>query len=198
MSDLPTADDVELAQQLSDVVKQLTILTEKVTLIEQKLTLIPDLDRYGKLQRFLAAGDFRSADLETSNVILESAVRTRDTFTPEDMKQFPCNILQVIDRLWRTYSHDRFGFSVQLELYQKAGGNTDTLRSQNAQALANLGDTNGWRIDGKWQGDNYENWDFTLSAPHGCFPAVWWKSPYGLKMANFCFLRIIECNLSKN
>ncbi|MFN9318845.1 MAG: GUN4 domain-containing protein, partial [Microcystis sp.] len=26
-------------------------------------------------------------------------------------------------------------------------------------------------------------------------PALWWKSPYGLKMVTFCFTRLIECDL---
>jgi hypothetical protein len=112
------------------------------------------------------------------------------------MQKFSCNVLQVVDRLWRDYSQNRFGFSVQLQLYQKAGGNADTLRAQSADLLQKLGDVNGWRVDGKWQGDNYEQWDFSLAAPVGCFPGVWWKSPYGLKMVNFCFLRLLECQLS--
>ena len=191
----PTAE-LENSNQISEVLHQVSILSERVALIEEKLKLIPDLDRYGKLQEFLAAGNFRQADQETSSVILEAASKDRETFTPEDMQKFPCNILQVVDRIWRNYSQDRFGFSVQLQLYQEVGGNSDTLRAQSGEMLQKLGDRTGWRIDGKWQGDNYENWDFSLAAPTGCFPAIWWKSPYGMKMANYCFLRLITCNLS--
>lgn len=190
------SQELDINSQLAAILSELSRISQRVALIEGQLKLIPDLERYRKLQEFLSAGNFREADRETANVILESAGKSRDDFTPEDMQKFPCNILQVIDRLWQDYSQSRFGFSVQLQLYQEAGGNTDTLRAQSADALQKLGDGNGWRADGKWQGDNYEQWDFSLTAPVGCFPATWWKSPYGLKMANFCFLRLLECQLS--
>jgi hypothetical protein len=191
-----SSDERDINSQLAAIITELSHVSKRVAAIEEQLKLIPDLQRYGKLQEFLAAGNFREADLETSNIILEAAVKDRDTFTPEDMQKFSCNVLQVIDRLWRDYSQSRFGFSVQLQLYQELGGNADTLRAQSVDLLQKLGDRNGWRVDGKWQGDNYEQWDFSLSAPVGCFPAVWWKSPYGLKMANFCFLRLLDCQLS--
>ena len=41
----------------------------------------------------------------------------------------------------------------------------------------------------------YNDWDFSLAAPSGCFPAHWWKSPYGLKMVTFFFARLITCDL---
>lgn len=186
----------DINSQLAAILTELSYQSKRVAAIEEKLKLIPDLQRYGKLQELLAAGQFREADMETSNVILEAAVKNRDTFTPEDMQKFSCNILQVVDRLWRDYSQERFGFSVQLQLYQEVGGSADTLRAQSVDFLEKLGNRNGWRVDGKWQGDSYEQWDFSLAAPVGCFPAIWWKSPYGLKMANFCFLRLLECKLA--
>ena len=187
--------ELELNTQLSQILSQLKSLSDRVAFIEDKLKLISDIDRYGKLQELLAAGKFKEADEETTNVILETVAKHRDTLTPNDMEKFPCNVLQVIDRLWRSYSQDRFGFSVQLAIYQEAGGNTDTLRAQKADIVQKFGDRVGWRINGEWQGDSYEQWNFSLSAPVGCFPAMWWWSPYGLKMATYCFLRLLACQL---
>ena len=192
---MPESND-ELNNQLPAILSQLRDLSQRVILIEQQMKLIPDLERYGKLQEFLAAGNFREADQETTNVILESAGKNRDTFTPEDMQKFPCIVLQVVDRLWRNYSQDRFGFSVQLRLYQEVGGTADTLRAQNPHFLEKVGERNGWRTNGQWQRDNYEQWDFSVAAPIGCFPALWWRSPYGLKMSNFCLLRLLDCQLT--
>lgn len=191
-----TNDELDIKNQLPAILSQFSDLSRRVALIEQQMKLIPDLERYGKLQEFLAAKNFREADRETTDVILEAVTKTRDTFTPEDMQKFPCIVLQVIDRLWRNYSEDRFGLSVQLQLYQELGGDADNLRSQNIDIIQKWGDRNGWRVDGKWQADNYEEWDFSLTAPIGCFPALWWRSPYGLKMINFCFLRLLECQLN--
>ncbi|MGB5592747.1 MAG: GUN4 domain-containing protein [Crocosphaera sp.] len=185
----------ETNPDLSEILTELQSLKEKVTYLEEKLKLVSDIDRYSQLQDFLKAGKFKEADQQTTKVILDAVNRSRDDLTPDDMKKLPCNILQVIDRLWRDYSGDRFGFSVQLRLYLEVGGSLDTLRSQNVDILGKYGDRVSWRKNGQWQGNNYDNWDFTLSAPVGCFPATWWKSPYGFKMATFCFMRLIECEL---
>ncbi len=188
--------ETEIATQLSEVLAQLQSLTERVASLEAKLKLVSDVDRYGKLQQLLAAGNFRAADNETIQIILETITKTRETMTPDDIAKFPCNVLQVIDRLWRDYSGDRFGFSVQTSIYLEQEGNLDTLRAQNVEIIQKFGDRVGWRQDGEWQSDSYDSWDFSPSAPKGCFPAAWWESPYGLKMATFCFIRLLECQIS--
>ncbi|MEA5509667.1 GUN4 domain-containing protein [Crocosphaera sp. UHCC 0190] len=187
---------LETHPELCEIFTQLQALTDRVADLEEKLKLVSDIDRYSQLQALLKAGKFKEADQETTQVILEAVNRDRDNMTPNDMTKLPCNILQVIDRLWRDYSGDRFGFSVQLSLYEEVGGNIDSLRSQNVDILEKYGDRVGWRKNGQWQGDNYDNLEFSLSAPVGCFPAIWWKSPYGFKMATFCFMRLIECELA--
>ena len=187
----------ENTPDLAEILSELHSLRNKVTNLEEKLKLVSDINRYSQLQECLKAGNFKEADQDTSRVILDAVNRSRDDLTPNDMKQLPCTILQVIDKLWRDYSSDRFGFSIQLRLYTEVGGSLDTLRAQNMGILEKYGDRVGWRKNGKWQGDNYPNWDFSLSAPEGSFPAIWWKSPYGFKMATFCFMRLIECDLTK-
>ena len=187
----------ENTPDLAEILSELHSLRNKVTNLEEKLKLVSDINRYSQLQEFLKAGNFKEADQETSRVILDAVNRSRDDLTPNDMKQLPCTILQVIDKLWRDYSSDRFGFSIQLRLYTEVGGSLDTLRAQNMGILEKYGDRVGWRKNGKWQGDNYPKWEFSLSAPEGSFPAIWWKSPYGFKMATFCFMRLIECDLTK-
>lgn len=185
---------VRIEEMLSQP-SQSTDLSERIARLEERLMLVTDVDLYGKLQELLAAGKFKEADQETNNVILEVVATEKEDFRPEEMEKFPCSAFQVIDRLWTTYSQERFGFSVQLKIYQSVGGSVDTLRTQDSQVIEKFGERIGWRVNNQWQGSNYENWDFSLGAPEGCFPAVWWKSPYGLKMATFCFLRLISCNL---
>ncbi|MDV2999017.1 MAG: hypothetical protein N5P05_000623 [Chroococcopsis gigantea SAG 12.99] len=184
--------------QLADVLRELQFLKDKVADIEGKLMLVPDIERYGKLQQALSIGDLKGADLQTTAVILETAGKNRETLTPEDMSTFPCNVLMVIDRLWKTYSHDRFGFSVQLALYQSAGGSINSLRRQDMEVLRKFGEQVGWRENEEWViRSTYDTWDFSLSRSPGSFPAAWWDSPYGVKMVTFCFLRLLECNLTQ-
>ena len=174
-------------------------LEDRVAKLEQRLDtmqlLLSDFYRYGKLQNSLLAGDFKAADEETVKIILEVSGQDRDTLTPDIIQKFPCDILRVIDRLWDTYSQGRFGFSTQLRIYQKLGGNINTLRAQDNSFLFKFGDQVGWRVNGQWQSETYDQWDFSLAAPEGCFPAAWWNSPYGAKMVNYCFTRLLTCDL---
>lgn len=183
----------ELAQQCQALASQVQSLSQRVENLEGKLTLIPDIERYGKLQESLVAGDIKTADHETTRIILETLNRNRDNLSPETLSALPCTVLTVIDRLWRTYSNDRFGFSRQLEAYQKVGGNTDTLRTQDRKVMGAFAQEVGWVQEGKVRFDDYDQWDFSLNAPVGSFPAIWWKSPYGLKMVTFFFIRLFEC-----
>lgn len=179
------------------VLQQLSDLSQRVTRLEEQLQLVSDIDKYGQLREFLAAGNFKAGDRETTDILLNTAGKHRETLTPEDVRQFPCSVLQVIDRLWRTYSEDRFGFSTQLQIYQRAGGSLDTLRTQDSGPLAAFAGEVGWLENGKVRFDVYDRWDFSLSAPTGCFPALWWKSPYGLKMVTYFFTRLFDCQLDR-
>lgn len=173
-------------------------LAERVSLLEKRLEdalmLLTDTYRYGKLKELLEAGKFDEADLETTRVMIEIAGKpTMDDITPDDLKKFPCNALMVIDRLWQKYSNNRFGFSVQLRLYQSFGGNMDTIRAQENKYLRLVSESIGWRVDGEIV--EREDFDFSLNAAEGALPGNWWNSPYGAKMANFFLARLIACEI---
>ncbi|MFN9173971.1 MAG: GUN4 domain-containing protein [Synechocystis sp.] len=190
----PTAQP-EVNQQLQALTSQLQALTQRVEKIENQLILIPDIERYGRLQDSLIAGDFKEADFATTQIILEALNKSRDDLNPETLAALPCTVLTVIDRLWRTYSQDRFGFSVQLAAYQKVGGSIDTLRTQDRKIMGAFAQQVGWVVEGKLRFEEYEQWDFSLNASVGSFPAIWWKSPYGLKMVTFFFIRLLDCKI---
>lgn len=188
MTDTETRLD-KLEQQIGD-------LTNLVNDLKDQLKLLPDIQRYGQLQKFLKEGDFKSADQETTRIMLDVASEDRDNLTPADVSKFPCNVIQIIDQLWQQYSEQKFGFSVQLKTYYQVGGNINTIRSQDIKVMKQFAEKIGW-LDEKDEPrfPDYDNWDFSLSAPDGCFPAHWWKSPYGLKMVTFFFSRLIACDI---
>ncbi len=182
--------------RLSKLEKQISDLSNLVNELNEQLILLPDIQRYGNLKNFLQQGDFKSADLETTRIMLDVVGETRDNLTPEDVNKFPCNSIQVIDKVWQQYSKQKFGFSVQLKSYYQAGGNIDTIRAQDIKTMKEFARKVGWLDENdEPKFVDYDNWDFSLSSPDGCFPAHWWKSPYGLKMVTFFFSRLIECNL---
>jgi hypothetical protein len=173
---------------------QLFTLPERVAKIEDTLLLVTDVYRFGRLQELLVAGDWREADRETIQVILSvTGASNLESITPNDVRQFPCNELHVIDRLWTNYSQGKFGFSVQAQLYQSVGGSLETTIAQDYSVIERFGDRVGWRVNGNWQ--KCDDLDYTLNAPIGCHPSRWWNSPFGAKMTNYFFARLITCKL---
>lgn len=180
----------------TDYAKRISQLEQRIADLEQKLTLVGDVTRYQRLQELLVAQEFKAADIETSRLILEiTGHKDKDLIVPDDMSKFPCNALKVIDRLWVNHSQGRFGYSVQLEIYCSVGGSAETLQTQDLTTFRRYGDLVGWRVNGEWQGENYDQWNFSLEAPKGCFPADSWKSAYGLKMVTYFFTRLLNCDL---
>ena len=101
--------------------------------------------------------------------------------------------LWVIDQLWRKYSNNHFGFSLQSSIYQSVGGSMDTIRAQKIEFLQRTSEKIGWRKDGKRV--EPDDFDFSLEASEGALPGNWWMSPYGAKMANFFLGRLLTCEI---
>jgi hypothetical protein len=170
-------------------------LVERMARLEDALTLVTDVERYRPLQRLLKTGKLLEADEETVRVILQEAgTPNREDLTPEAIRLFPCSVLRVIDRLWTTYTGGRFGFSVQLKIYQAVGGTLATAIAQDSAVLNRLGEQVGWRQHGQWKTIGQAHHD--LNDPVGCYPVIWWDSPYGAKMVNSFMVRLWTCELS--
>ncbi|MGB6014993.1 MAG: GUN4 domain-containing protein [Nodosilinea sp.] len=169
-------------------------ITERVARLEDALTLVTDVERYQPLQRLLKTGKLLEADEETVRVLLQEAgTPDREDLTPDAIRLFPCSVLRVVDRLWTTYTGGRFGFSIQLQIYQSVGGTLETAIAQDSAALNRLGEQVGWRQNNQWKTIDQARHD--LDDPVGCYPIVWWDSPYGAKMVNYFMTRLFTCEL---
>jgi hypothetical protein len=169
-------------------------ITERIARLEDALTLVTDVERYQPLQRLLKTGKLQAADEETVRVILlEAGTLAREDLTPDAIRQFPCSVLRVVDRLWTTYTGGRFGFSVQLKLYQAVGGSLESALGQDTVVLNRLGERVGWRRNNQWK--TLDEAQHNLEDPIGCYPVIWWDSPYGAKMVNYFMARLFTCNL---
>ncbi|MCA2741907.1 MAG: GUN4 domain-containing protein, partial [Microcystis sp. M015S2] len=120
---------------------------------------------YRKLEDLLKRQQWKQADEETTNVMLQAANRTSEGWLREEnIDNFPCEDLRTIDQLWVKYSGGRFGFSVQAKIYRELGGT----RQYNERVWNALGDRVGWRVNKSWI--YYKDVTFDLKAPLGHLP----------------------------
>ncbi len=175
----------------------LDALSERVERLEQKLDkallLLTDIYRYQKLRDFLEAGNWKEADQETTRIMLEIMNKNSlDDIIPDEIMIFPCSALSLLDQLWMSYSKDRFGFSVQQQIYTRLGGNDD-ISDIDMKVLQAMEAELGWSVNHELL--DYDDLDFSLEAPVGCHPSGWWRSPYGAKMAVYFIARLIRCEI---
>jgi hypothetical protein len=79
-------------------------------------------NRYEALMSYLVNQQWKEANRETDRVILEVAGQTERGFLmQDDLKNFPCDDLLAIDKLWVEASNGHFGFSVQKNIWQECG-----------------------------------------------------------------------------
>lgn len=169
-------------------------LKEKIAILEEKLLLVSNVYRYETLQNLLKEKKWLEADQETVKLILVIAGQAQlENLRPEEINNLDCSELQVIDRLWLTYSDNRFGFSIQAKMYQDLGGSEQTTIEQDAELIEQWGDKLGWRKSGKWL--KCSDLDYSEDALKGGLPGLWWNSPYGSKMTNYFLARLMRCDV---
>jgi len=101
---------------------------------------------YSQLEQLLAAGQWKAADEETTNKMVEVAGTQKEGWLDDkDVENFSCPDLRAMDQLWVKYSDGRFGFSVQKRIYQSLGG-TKEYNSKIWQAFAEV---IGWKQKGE-------------------------------------------------
>jgi eukaryotic-like serine/threonine-protein kinase len=128
----------------------------------------PPLLNYTQLQNLLATGRWQDADEETRLLILQAGELPNDAdITEQTFLKFPLPVLSVLDQLWRQHSGDRFGFSVQSQIWRQIGGwDPDA----NYDTWLHFGKRVGW-LQGCWLSPHALT--FNLHAPVGHLPALW-------------------------
>ncbi len=119
-----------------------------------------DLD-YTPLQQLLIEQDFEAADRLTLQILCQLAGDTavqRKWLYFTDVDRFPIADMRTIDSLWRTYSEQKFGFSIQREIWLSVGKNWDKLWTKI-----------NWKTDNHWTRYPQE-FKWSLAAPKGHLP----------------------------
>ncbi|OSO91905.1 hypothetical protein B7O87_07025 [Cylindrospermopsis raciborskii CENA303] len=149
--------------------QEATIPTDKLPQPEPTKTTQID---YTNLESLLKVRNFKQADEETYKLMLAVANRESEGYliTYQDAEKFPCKELRTIDQLWLKYSQGKFGISVQQQIYQSLGGTKES----RLDVYDALGDRLGWRRKGQWL--DYNNLNFSQTAPSGHLPAAAWDT----------------------
>jgi hypothetical protein len=126
-----------------------------------------DID-YTKLRNLLSGYEWKAADIETTTLLLKVMGKNYwNEVYQEDINNFSCQELKIIDQLWLQHSNGHFGFSIQQSIWSAIGGQIDY------ETDKKLGNCLGWRREENWL--RYEQLTFELSAttPMGHLPANW-------------------------
>ncbi|MBD2500505.1 GUN4 domain-containing protein [Anabaena azotica] len=174
-------------------------------------------EMYRQLACYLAAGMLKEADEETFKVMLKVAKREKQGYLGlDDIQEFPCEDLRIIDQLWVNYSNGRFGFSVQKKIYLDVGGILEGRETSSSfkqvfaflksiytrfggkvrgeddkrcKAYEHFGERVGWVVDKHWMASSETN--YHTSAPRGYLPLV---KNVGIKQRrSYLFSRLDNC-----
>jgi hypothetical protein len=118
------------------------------------------------LQPLLQQQKWQAADLETQRIMLEICQRQKAGFLRvEDLAKISCLHWRSIDNLWRLYSKDRFGLSVQAEIWRSVGGTSEP----DWNAWCRFGTMTGWCVNDNWLYWNEVKFDLN-NTPKGHLP----------------------------
>ena len=105
---------------------------------------------YRELEKLLKNKQWYEADQLTDRLMLKvSGQEKQGWINPDSIKNFPCEDLQTIDRLWVHYSNGLYGFSVQKDIYVECGGKLD-FDHPDTKTWNKFCDRTAWKSKGKW------------------------------------------------
>ncbi|MGC9525092.1 MAG: GUN4 domain-containing protein [Limnospira sp.] len=131
--------------------------------------IIAQGDPHARLKTLLNGRQWKDANDETIRIMLEAIGKKRSTsLDQQNLQNFPCDTLKIIDDLWTRYSNWRFGFSRQKQIYLDVGGKLDG-KYPGDRIWDDFGRKVGW-WDGSWL--SYNQLTFDLSAPAGHLPRI--------------------------
>ncbi len=121
---------------------------------------LTDVD-YGPLKQLLSEQSWREADQMTWRCLALALGKPGNFVAIGDLGKIPCGDLECVDVLWRKYSGNRFGFTIQAQIFEEVERDYGRF----CQAVS-------WRMN--YQG--IHSIVFTLDSPRGHLPSAQWIS----------------------
>jgi serine/threonine protein kinase len=156
-----------------------------------------------ELKEALTFGQWQEGDRLTNKIILELAAKDKIAkLTAADISQISCEVWIAIDQEWMQASNNRFGWTVQKQVWQDLGGKliyTEDTYWQFADVYERFANYIGWRKP-RWLNlglspkiwRKYENLLFAINAPRGHLPSLlFWE---GFNLVDAVFYRLEICN----
>lgn len=104
-----------------------------------------------QLRNLLELGKLQDADLETKRILLALAGRERDGWlNKEHLEKISGQSLVTIDNLWTQHSNNRFGFSVQNQIWHKLDCQSSPRLDLQTISENKFGTFVGWRVSSRW------------------------------------------------
>jgi hypothetical protein len=125
---------------------------------------------YTRLCELLDNEQWKEADLETTQILLQIAKRQKEGWLKADhIKQFSCADLNMIDQLWSEASQNKFGFKAQMTIWAEIiEEETEKPWTKN---FYDFSDIVGWRDNGNLVLEQ-KLLQFSLDAPSGHLPSL--------------------------
>lgn len=172
-SSLVSEDELSALRREIAVLKSQAALQQELSKLQsQSVQAKDDLSSelgfdYIYLRDLLQSKDWASADYETyTKLCMLLNVPKIECLDPDTVMSgaFPSKDLRIMDQLWRTYSDNHFGFSIQRKVFLDCGG------------MSNKDDDDVWRCVCSrlgWiaLGGSYKEPRFSASAPKGHLPS---------------------------
>ncbi|MBD2153111.1 GUN4 domain-containing protein [Leptolyngbya sp. PL-A3] len=137
---------------------------------------------YQTLQRYLATAQWQAADKLTCTIILSLAGRQGSWLREEDLAKLVPADLKILDRLWRFYSGDRFGFTVQAQVWQACWQEQGSASSRAVGSISfAFAKRVGWEVnayelhypsESKYDFERKARIPYALTAPLGHLPST--------------------------
>jgi hypothetical protein len=123
-----------------------------------------------RLDELLKNKDFESANMETYYLLrARCGIQKKDWISPQDIRNCDRDYLETIDKLWAINSGNRFGFTIQKEIWKKLHGDKLIYESSGNESKE-FTDGLGWTINGVQVLLN--DYNFTIDAPIGHLPVI--------------------------
>lgn len=130
-------------------------------------------DDYKKLNDLLSNRKFQQADKQTTRLMAKISRREwvgiwSGLVSPRSLKDFPCKDLNKINQLWISNSNNRFGFTIQSQVWNRFFVSSKDFYSNFDEFSRNVG----WLENGQIKA--YSALQFSMNAPVGSLPSFDW------------------------